>query len=595
MSHEVYKISNYFIDNTMKLGKTCHCINRALTKSRNITFLFMLFAKSFLIAQPFGYAYAKSITINSTVVTGTTNLVNFPFLLEIVDPDFKSTANGGLVENANGFDIVFTTDACAIDLHHHLEKYDPLTGEVVCWVNLPVLSYSVNTIINVYFGNSTVTLPTSSPLTWSSDYSSVLHLGNDPTSSAPQMIDDTGNGNSGTCNGSMTGTNSVDGKIATCLTFDEIDDGVTISDFDYSQSFTISFWFNEDEVNGTSFQYMYSHGNFGTFNSTNIYFGEDNLSFATDQEMLKTIFQDSNDATSTAGLDAGTTYVDGNWHYYTFVTGDAGGARVYIDGAQVAYVSFLGGNAYNPATNIFIGCRSDLSSTRFYGGKLDEVRILNVPRSADWISTEYTNQNNPTSYFSLGSLITASVICEILPIHLVSFEATMLNEKTGLIKWTVMKESEDTHYEIERSIDGLNYEKLASMKGKNSDDETMSYEVLDENLYQGINYYRIKILESNTPSYYTSIRALNNGEMSKTTIIPNPFKDYLIIKTKLKEVPEGADIVIFNQLGTSVKTVNHNGKNMMMLQLSDLPVGVYYFEIRGYDSRRYKVIKVNEN
>ena len=37
-----------------------------------------------------------------------------------------------------------------------------------------------------------------------------------------------------------------------------------------------------------------------------------------------------------------------------------------------------------------------------YTGLLDEVRISNMERSADWISTEFANQNNPTSFFTLG-------------------------------------------------------------------------------------------------------------------------------------------------------------------------------------------------
>lgn len=544
-----------------------------------------------LNSQPYGYAYAKTLTISSTVVTGTNNLINFPFLIKLTDPDLKSTTNGGLVENVNGYDIIFTTNGCANDLYHHLEKYDPVTGEIVCWVKLPVLSYSINTIINMYFGNSTITIPTSSSLTWSSDYSSVLHFSNDPAASSPQMIDDTGNGNSGTCIGSMTSTNSVQGKIASCLRFDEIDDGVTIQDFDYTQSFTISFWFTENEVNGTSYQYMYSHGNFGTFHSTNIYFGEDNLSFSADQAMLKTIFQDANDATSTSGLDAGTSFVDNNWHYYTFVTGDAGGARVYIDGMQVAYLSFLGGNAYNPATNIFIGCRSDLNSTRYYGGKLDEVRILNVPRTADWISTEFSNQNNPVSYVSISSPITASIICAALPIELISFEANLLNEHTASIEWKVFKESKNIKYEIQKSSDGFNYEKLATIFSVNTESSVVAHEVLDYSLSDGVTYYRIQISESSRASYYSNISAINNKEINSTSIFPNPFNDYVIIRTQAKLLPVDAELNIYNHLGEVILTKKHNNTNMMKLQLSELPIGVFYLEIKGYETKRFKLVR----
>ncbi|MFW9784583.1 MAG: hypothetical protein ACFFFB_20045, partial [Candidatus Heimdallarchaeota archaeon] len=36
-------------------------------------------------------------------------------------------------------------------------------------------------------------------------------------------------------------------------------------------------------------------------------------------------------------------------------------------------------------------------------GKMDEIRISNVIRSADWIRTEYDNQNDPKSFYAIGS------------------------------------------------------------------------------------------------------------------------------------------------------------------------------------------------
>jgi PKD repeat protein len=37
-----------------------------------------------------------------------------------------------------------------------------------------------------------------------------------------------------------------------------------------------------------------------------------------------------------------------------------------------------------------------------FDGKIDEVRLSNATRSLAWINTSYTNQDNPTGFFSLG-------------------------------------------------------------------------------------------------------------------------------------------------------------------------------------------------
>ena len=42
--------------------------------------------------------------------------------------------------------------------------------------------------------------------------------------------------------------------------------------------------------------------------------------------------------------------------------------------------------------------------TGYFNGALDEVRISDVERSAEWVSTEYNNQSNPACFYSVGTL-----------------------------------------------------------------------------------------------------------------------------------------------------------------------------------------------
>jgi hypothetical protein len=37
-----------------------------------------------------------------------------------------------------------------------------------------------------------------------------------------------------------------------------------------------------------------------------------------------------------------------------------------------------------------------------FTGTLDEVRVSKTARSADWVKTEYNNQNSPSSFYALG-------------------------------------------------------------------------------------------------------------------------------------------------------------------------------------------------
>jgi len=46
------------------------------------------------------------------------------------------------------------------------------------------------------------------------------------------------------------------------------------------------------------------------------------------------------------------------------------------------------------------------NASDLHDGMLDEVRISNVARSADWILTEFSNQSDPGSFYTVGSEIT---------------------------------------------------------------------------------------------------------------------------------------------------------------------------------------------
>src|SRR5579875_367965 len=61
-------------------------------------------------------------------------LSNFPVLISRTDADLKSAANGGLVQNSNGYDIIFTDSTETTKLDHEIEKYVASTGEVEMWV-----------------------------------------------------------------------------------------------------------------------------------------------------------------------------------------------------------------------------------------------------------------------------------------------------------------------------------------------------------------------------------------------------------------------------------------------------------------------------
>ena len=151
-----------------------------------------------------GFTYYGSLVIQASKC-GSSSVSNFPLLVSVSDPTLKSTANGGAVTNANGYDIVFTSDQAGTSpLNWEVESWSASAGTWLGWVQVPTLpaSSGSNLTIYVWYGNSAITTQQNTPsATWSSDYKGIYHYGNGATIST---ADSTSNGNTVTLTGSPT-------------------------------------------------------------------------------------------------------------------------------------------------------------------------------------------------------------------------------------------------------------------------------------------------------------------------------------------------------------------------------------------------------
>jgi hypothetical protein len=142
-------------------------------------------AASLNLSAPFpslGYSYYKTITIDQSKVQGTSDLTDFPVLINITDADLQSKAL------SNGYDIVFTDDN-GFKLDHQLESYNSSNGNLVAWVRIPLLRTYQNTTIRMLYGNSLVTSDPSVKTVWDANYKGVWHMNQNPSGTAPQLTD----------------------------------------------------------------------------------------------------------------------------------------------------------------------------------------------------------------------------------------------------------------------------------------------------------------------------------------------------------------------------------------------------------------------
>jgi hypothetical protein len=336
----------------------------------------------------FNFTYCKKVTVDYTQVSGSTDLSDFPLLVNITSNDLKSVANGGRVESDQGDDIIFRTSGCA-KLEHEIESYDATTGTLVAWVKITTLSASADTEVYMYYGDSSVECPTENPTAvWDSSYVGVFHLKEDPAGTAPQMRDSTGNGYHASNAGGLISSDQISGKIGGALEFDNAsDDYVTVPQSlnITGNAVTAEAWVYSPDWSVGGDSVAINAG--GGVNSERFFVGVNsggtlNTRITTDVGYYR----------SDAGAVATNDWV------YIAVRYDGSTSKGYINGAE-AHSKVGSGNLQSTTQNGRIGARFD---TRRFSGRIDEIRVSNVARSADWIATEYANQSNP-NFYSVGS------------------------------------------------------------------------------------------------------------------------------------------------------------------------------------------------
>ena len=326
----------------------------------------------------------KKITINSANVSD--NLTSFPVLISLTtDSDLASDAQN------DGGDILFTAADEVTKLSHEIESFNGTSGQLVAWVKIPGLSASVDTDIYMYYGNSGVINQEDAANVWDSNYKMVQHM-EDTTSGTDNITDSTINANHGT--DYNTPTLGAAGQIDGSIDFDgsptnnylRVDHSSSLS---ITGNITLEAWVNTDN-NTLSYQTILEKRPGVT---------EYNYYIRLDGGYFRYSFISG--VSHKALLDDTTQLSNNTWHYVV-ATYDNSNIRLYVDGTEVKNKAETAALEANTG-DIHIGIETYGGFDKAFDGTIDETRISDTIRSADWIQTSYNNQSDPATFITLGS------------------------------------------------------------------------------------------------------------------------------------------------------------------------------------------------
>ena len=194
--------------------------------------------------------------------------------------------------------------------------------------------------------------------------------------------------------------------------------------------------------------------------------------------------------------------------------------------------------------------------------------------------TTGTRTNHPLTLAEVGPIYLSS---SVLPINLLRFNASKQNGATTLV-WATANEQNSSHFEIERSSDGVNFIVLDKIKAAGNSTSLINYTFKDKNPASGLNYYRLKEVDLDGKLFYSTIQVVdfkNDFIILQTTLV----KDFIDVRTsELKETT----LYFFNNYGQKMLVVN--GKGQQLINVSNFPTGVYF--IKTTDGNSIKFLKL---
>ena len=165
---------------------------------------------------------------------------------------------------------------------------------------------------------------------------------------------------------------------------------------------------------------------------------------------------------------------------------------------------------------------------------------------------------------------------QALPIVLDSFTVVRV-DTTGLLQWLLFNGSVADSFIVQKSTDASNFSQtIASIK---ADSTVQAYQYTDKQLVNGLNYYRIKIIQQDGHYQYSPIRNITYSKTNTPTfnaVFPNPIgSGPLYVNT----VSNCNRIELYDVLGRFVRAENKTGLQNTF-NVANLVKGVYILRVR---------------
>ncbi len=152
-----------------------------------------------------------------------------------------------------------------------------------------------------------------------------------------------------------------------------------------------------------------------------------------------------------------------------------------------------------------------------------------------------------------------------LPVSFIGFDAIIKNDGVYL-KWSTASENNSDYFTLERSADGVHFEKISEVNAAGNSNVLKQYSSVDRSNFSGLMYYRIRETDFDGSEMLSAVRSVKGSNRASVLMYPNPAQS------------SGFNLSNIENHGASkVEMINLNGQ--LVLE-ENLPVGVKNYHVQ---------------
>lgn len=199
-----------------------------------------------------------------------------------------------------------------------------------------------------------------------------------------------------------------------------------------------------------------------------------------------------------------------------------------------------------------------------------------------------SNSLSYTGYTGSFSPFTVAAAGATLPVTGWKLSATPVGDFIK-VRWETASEYNTKEYVVERSMNGTNWNAIATQTAHGYSTSVSKYEFLDQRPNAGMNYYRIKQYDQDGSFAYSPVTTVEVKSNIHFNVFPNPVQHTVFIRGSVSA--EQTLVHIYNAQGVLVRSTQFSG-NAGSVAVQQLADGVYHLKVKqGSREEHIRIVK----